>query len=418
MKFFNYHERTLKRTFQEEIPIPAAVENRIEETLSSLKDRESASSQLKRPRPVLCRCRARWIAAVCCLFVMVFCFGNPAIASKLPLIGSLFVQPQEPSFCQVIPYLQQKNWGYGTSFYQNQLGADDYTVIHKPLTPDNPQAAQGVEIYLEEIYCNGLDFVVTYRIVDENHIFFSNAVAFTDRNGAYPMSVNGFSLDAVSAYGNSYAFSDSTFFLEKADDGTFVGCTCYNLAFSENAALRDSLKDAETFSFTLTISQLCNQEIKTGLTPDGEPYSYLTDGFTPSIYLENQWSYTYTGPVRTDSVRTYSLKEDSDSFSSAQLTLTPLSTWFSFEGDPSSPLPEGYVFSLSVCADQKEIASRSLFASGSDVSYTMYTTAIPQDAAELSIELSAVEKSSASEDQQTPDQFSVMEKKTVSLLSP
>ncbi len=411
MKFFN-DERKLKQKFQEEIPISSTVESRIEETLSFLKTKEHSSAPGKKSFSVfLYRYRRRFIAAFCFLVIFGLGFSNPAVASKLPIIGSFFEQSKDLSQNRVIPYLQQKNWGYGTNFYQNQLDADDYVVIHQKLTPADPEAAQGIEFYLEELYCNGFDFVVTYRIIDKNNVFSSNAIAFTDKNGNYAMSINGFSLDVFPPYGNSYAFSDNTFFLERADEETFVGCTYYNLASSNNTALLNSLKNEKTFSFTLTISQLYNQEIKTGTTSDNKPYSYLIEDFTPSVYLENQWEYTYTGPINQESVQTYQLKDESDSFSLAQLVLTPCSTWFFFENAPSNPLPDRYTFTLFLYADQRDLSSFRHFASGSDLSYTMCTGAVPNDTQELTIELFAVEKSSASgESPESLKRFPVLQK--------
>ena len=114
-------EKDLKKILKQDAAIPQNIEDRLNETFSSIKT-VSSSSNLS---PKLYHKTLRFLtAAACCIVLfLIFGFSNPALASKLPVIGALFkTDSPTPAADSVISYLQStKDWGYLETLHNNHI---------------------------------------------------------------------------------------------------------------------------------------------------------------------------------------------------------------------------------------------------------------------------------------------------------
>ena len=98
MKSFD-QEKKLEKIFQKNVSVPKVVEDRMNETFTQLEEKDRISFQQKSPTFFFsCYPRRITAAAVGLILILTFCFSTPAVASKLPVIGSLFSQLQVPCF--------------------------------------------------------------------------------------------------------------------------------------------------------------------------------------------------------------------------------------------------------------------------------------------------------------------------------
>lgn len=88
---------------------------------------------------------ARWAsAAAAVVLITVFCFTNPVLAAKIPLIGHIFKQVQD-----------------------EQRYSGNFDEVAQPLTDDNSSTSEGVTLTLSEIYCNKEALYVSAMIETE-----------------------------------------------------------------------------------------------------------------------------------------------------------------------------------------------------------------------------------------------------------
>ena len=167
------------------------------------------------------RNRASWISAAAAVaLICLFCFTNPVLAAKIPLIGHIFQRVQD---------VQR----YSGNFHE----------VAQPLADNNSAVSDGVTITLSEIYSNQEAMYVSVMIETEEpfpeEVKESNIVG--DDNVGYHMC---FSIEQEfdfmeepEAYepfewpGKEYKWTELDIKGEYTDDHTFVGAfrTDYNL---------------------------------------------------------------------------------------------------------------------------------------------------------------------------------------------
>lgn len=376
-------EKDLKKILKQDTEIPHAVEDRLNETFSSIKASSAASSA---PRRNFYRTAQRFFAvAACCLVLfLIFGFSNPALASKLPVIGVLFQTDSPTSSADtVISYLQStKDWGYPETLHNNRIDSSDYIVVHQKLSPKLSSDVSGVEIYLEELFCNGYDFLMTYRIFDPNRIFPSNAVSITNKAGAPLLSINGLSVDIS---------QENTLCAKRVTEDTFVGYAYCDISSNARSKLFNVLKEEQEFSFSWNISELRNDMLQEITTSDGHSYSVRYEAFLPSSFLNDEWSIEYTAPISRANVVSYDFTEDTDLFTTASLVVTSCSTHLIFDGAPDENLSEKYEFFFMPSLDQGHLAFHTLSSSPSAFFYRACMEALPEEAEQFQITLYATE---------------------------
>ena len=382
-------EKNFKKILKQDAAIPQNIEDRLNETFSSIKT-VSSSSNLS---PKLYHKTLRFLtAAACCIVLfLIFGFSNPALASKLPVIGALFkTDSPTPAADSVISYLQStKDWGYLETLHNNHIDSSDYIVVHQKLNPQLSSDVSGVEIYLEELFCNGYDFLMTYRIVDPNRIFPSNAVSITNKAGAPVMSINGLSVDIS---------QENMLCAKRETDDTFVGYAYCDISSTAHSELFESLKEEQEFSFSWNISELRNDMLQEITTPDGHSYSVQYEAFVPSSFLNDEWSIEYTAPISRANVISYDFTEDTDLFTTASLVVTSCSTHLIFDGVPDEDLSEKYEFFFMPSLDQGHLTFQFISAVSSTFSYQASMEAIPEEAEQFQITLYATEGSAKEKD--------------------
>ena len=387
-------EKELKKILNKDVVLPKIVEDRLDETFSTLK---SASSPSK-PHKTFYHTAKRFSLVAACgiLLFLIFGFSNPALASKLPFIGALFqTEPSSYAYESVIQYLQgTKDWGYPGALHNNRIDSKDYITVHHKLSPQISSDVYGVEFYLEEIFCNGYDFLITYRIFDPNQEFFSNAIALTNKSGGPVMSINGVSLDTFQSY-LDLAF-ENTLFAKRVSDDTFVGYAYCNISLPNYAELFASLKQEQEFSFSLQVSELYNESFQENTTLDGFAYVTKYTNFVPITFLDNKWSITYTAPISRANVISYDFTEDTDLFTTASLVTTSCSTHILFDGIPDSSLEEDCQFFFLPSLSHGHLDFHFISASPSSFSYQADSGVLPKEAEQFQITLYATKDSPTS----------------------
>lgn len=134
---------------QEDIQVPEQVWARVEETLHEL------------PEPKRGK-HTGWMCAAAAAAVIVgagFCYTNPALASKLPVIGQIFEKVED----QVT--FSGEYSDRGTVLTEEKEEAEE--AVKGEYTVTN----QGVEVTASEVYCDGHSIFLTVKVADEEGVF-------------------------------------------------------------------------------------------------------------------------------------------------------------------------------------------------------------------------------------------------------
>jgi hypothetical protein len=154
----NYIEQQMRETLGADLEISDTVEKRLNKTYQQIRSGEIRQKKSHKGIYAAAGTAAAVVAAG------IFCVNNPAIASKLPVIGHIFERMQSPS-------------GYG----------GDYSQIGEPLEEDsvaeqleNAESAEemeqisaytktvdGLTVTLSEIYCNDQALYITMQLKSE-----------------------------------------------------------------------------------------------------------------------------------------------------------------------------------------------------------------------------------------------------------
>lgn len=214
----------------EEIIVPQNIDDMIEETVKqAMRDKKNIQIQKNKE----CNKLKKRFGVVAASFIAVLGVGmlNPAIASKLPIIGSVFEAIQEGIFLS----------GDYTQYA---------TLINETVT------SNGVDVTLSEVLCDGQFLYVTYRVERKTPF------KYTSWDGSSALDMNQLLIQDDDSYVSfSEEMLDSTGFsgLEGKfiDENTFIGVQQFDLA-----SLETEIPDE--FVFQTKINRIENSAINAG----------------------------------------------------------------------------------------------------------------------------------------------------------
>lgn len=156
------HEEYM-RELQKDVEVPERVWARFEETLDNIEDlaarREEDYMEMKKKRIGRTWIKAAVVVGVVTVGGSVFCYNNPAIASKIPVIGNIFEQVED-------------DVTYSGDYAKKEVLNDKKNTagkIDKKQTQDGIYTAksQGITITASEVYCDGYSVYLTAKVESE-----------------------------------------------------------------------------------------------------------------------------------------------------------------------------------------------------------------------------------------------------------
>lgn len=231
------------RELQKDVEVPEKVWAQFEETLDNIEDlatsrREEQCMEMKKKRIGRTWIKAAVVAGVVTAGGSVFCYNNPAIASKIPVIGNIFEQVEE-------------DVTYSGDYAKKEVLNDTKNTeakVDKKQTQDGVYTAksQGITITASEVYCDGYSVYLTAKVESEKGGFENIPEYYTRRFGGKTsqlISTNG--TWEVNDFGKETFPSSLDFEGKTVDDHTFMGMIKLDLKqySEEDGTLKLNLSD-------------------------------------------------------------------------------------------------------------------------------------------------------------------------------
>lgn len=213
------HEEYM-RELQKDVEVPEKVWDRFEETLDNIEDlaarREEDYMEMKKKRIGRTWIKAAVVAGVVTAGGSVFCYNNPAIASKIPIIGNIFEQVED-------------DVTYAGNYAKKEVLNDKKNTaekVDKKQTQDGIYTAksQGITITASEVYCDGYSVYLTAKVESEKGGFENIPEYYTRRFGGKTSKVISTSGTwEANDFGKETFPSNIDFEGKAVDDHTFIG---------------------------------------------------------------------------------------------------------------------------------------------------------------------------------------------------
>lgn len=154
-----------RKLLQQDIKVPEKVWSQFEETLENIESltserREERCMEMKRNKTGRTWIKAAVVAGVVTVGGSVFCYNNPAIASKIPVIGNIFEQVED-------------DVTYSGNFAKKKEVLNDTKNTTEKVDKKQAQDAvytakdQGITITASEVYCDGYSVYLTAKVESE-----------------------------------------------------------------------------------------------------------------------------------------------------------------------------------------------------------------------------------------------------------
>lgn len=154
-----------RKLLQQDIKVPEKVWSQFEETLENIESltserREERCMEMKRNKTGRTWIKAAVVAGVVTVGGSVFCYNNPAIASKIPVIGNIFEQVED-------------DVTYSGDFAKKKEVLNDTKNTTEKVDKKQAQDAvytakdQGITITASEVYCDGYSVYLTAKVESE-----------------------------------------------------------------------------------------------------------------------------------------------------------------------------------------------------------------------------------------------------------
>lgn len=162
---------------KKEVMVPEQVWNRYEQTLADIDVLSEERKKAGNGEKLRQKGKQRMAAAAALFAVLVgggiFCCTNPVLASKIPLVGTIFGQIEDRlSFSGVYDDFEQVTDGISGEAAGETIPGEEYCVT-----------SNGITMTASEIYCDGFSVYVTMKIESEEGGFEHIASYYTQNNG-------------------------------------------------------------------------------------------------------------------------------------------------------------------------------------------------------------------------------------------
>lgn len=213
------HEEYM-RELQKDVEVPEKVWDRFEETLDNIEDlaarREEDYMEMKKKKIGRTWIKAAVVAGVVTAGGSVFCYNNPAIASKIPVIGNIFEQVED-------------DVTYAGNYAKKEVLNDKKNMegkVDKKQTQEGIYTAksQGITITASEVYCDGYSVYLTAKVESEKGGFENIPEYYTRRfGGKTSKAISTSGTWEVNDFGKETFPSNIDFEGKTVDDHTFIG---------------------------------------------------------------------------------------------------------------------------------------------------------------------------------------------------
>lgn len=266
---------------RQDTEIPAEVDAKFEQTLSELPN-ISVHKKRKSMKWV------KWVSSVAAVFVLGigFCYTNPVLAAKIPIIGRIFEQVE-----QDVTYSGDYKEKGTVLVSEEGSGEDNADTTTKYTTKD-----QGLEITASEVYCDGYSIFLTAKITSEaggfDHIQSHYTGGFRDGEATMTQGIYTNGNWQMEDGSKSGELLNNNFEGSVLDDHTFIGMMKFDL---DEVISGDGV-------LNLNLSFLGYDDI-----------NWLeNDDLTPYYKFEGNWQFSIPYTVDTETAKEITVNQKSD----------------------------------------------------------------------------------------------------------
>lgn len=287
------YDQEVKKMLQEEIEIPKAVEDSLEDAYDKIRRGEVKMKQLQGRKRKRLYQKAGIAAAAACMVIALtgIFYANPALAKDIPILGDVFKRIQEKR--DESPYPDKDKTAY-----------DKIAEHSKPVEdPTNVAVDQGVTMKVSDAYCDGYDLYFTLSLTteDEEMNTADRITLLSYREGDPIPFLASLAIDGEEVY------PSSSMTVNKMDDNVYAALIRVQSMSMPKGTF------PEKMSVSLDVGGVCGQK-------DGMVETGAVSGFKN---IDGSWKLAFDARMDTSNNTTAKPQTEKDGFVVEEVTKTP-----------------------------------------------------------------------------------------------